>query len=80
MEWNAKCYEGGASTRSATTAIKARPAEPDFEDGLPGGVVASEEEFAHFNRWLKSPKTPSPTLLQGAALLRAIEQKRRGTA
>ena len=37
---------------------------------LPGGIVASDEEFAHFDRCLKSAERPSTTVLQGAALLK----------
>ena len=78
MEWNAKSYdEGGASSRSATETPNDAPAEVNSTGGLPGGAVASEEEFAHLETCLNTPKRLSPTILYGAALLQGIGQKRR---
>lgn len=39
---------------------------------LPCGAVASEEEFAHLEACIKTPKKLSPTILYGAALLQKL--------
>ena len=58
MEWSAKGYEGGCATSRAATA-KAGDMSAEFVSaGLPGGAVASEEEFAHLETCLEKTNRP----------------------
>jgi hypothetical protein len=77
MDWSAKGYEGGCATSRAATAKAGDSSAELVSAGLPGGAVASEEEFAHLETCLKKPNRPSSTILEGAALLETIGQKRR---
>jgi hypothetical protein len=76
MEWNAKGYERGAGACFATVRRDDMPANLATDEILPGGAIASEEEFAHLERCLKNPKAPSSTILEGAALLQLIQKRR----
>ena len=43
-----------------------------------GIVVLSEKQYADFDACMKKPQEPTPTLRQGAALLRELTKSRKG--